>query len=148
MALHTDDGDVNTDQPLTFLSFGGEDGLGGEVAGSDLIVFDHCKGGQSYRLKSSIKSTVVFAAFNSNEQLHGNFVDMNERSLDTSCWNARFIPYGRINVVNFIGRRNNNKVKGQCFTGVELKKHRPLKDRVLNMMIKCQQNGEKGASEN
>lgn len=113
MALHTDDGDVNTDQPLTFLSFGGEDGLGGEVAGSDLIVFDHCTGGQAHRLKTSIKSTVVFVVFNSNEQLHGNFVDM-KQNLNTSCWNARFIPYGRSNVLDFISRRNKNKVKGKC----------------------------------
>ena len=33
-AMHTDDGDVSTDQPLTFLSFGGEEGSGGEVSGS------------------------------------------------------------------------------------------------------------------
>jgi hypothetical protein len=127
LALHTDDGDVSTDQPLTFLSFGGKDGLGGNVAGSDLVVFDHCNGGQCYRLKTSIKSTVVLVLFNSSEQLHGNYVDMHQK-LNTSCWNVRFIPYGRVNVLNFISRRNENKVEGQCFKGVELQYHRPLKN--------------------
>lgn len=36
-----DDGDVSTDQPLTFLPFGGKEGSGGgEVSGSDLIIFE------------------------------------------------------------------------------------------------------------
>ena len=78
LALHTDNGNVNTDQPLTFLLFGGENGLRGKVSGSDLIVFDHSKGGQCYRLKTSIESTVVIVLFNSAEQLHGNYVDMDQ----------------------------------------------------------------------
>lgn len=81
-----DDGDVSTDQPLTFLPCGGKEvSGGGEVSGSDLIIFEQSSGGQPIRLKTSIKLTVVVVVFNSREQLHGNFVDTNQISLDTSC---------------------------------------------------------------
>ena len=79
-------------------------------------------------MKTSTKSTVVVIVFNSREQLHGNFVDMSQRSLDTSCWNLRLIPYGRINVLDFISRRNNNEVKGECFRDIKLQTHTTLKD--------------------
>ena len=98
------------------------------MSGSDLIIFEQSSGGQSIRVKTSIKSTVVVVVFNSREQLHGNFVDPNQISLDRSCWNLRLIPYGRINVLDFIRRRINNEVKGKCFRDTKLQKHTALKD--------------------
>lgn len=127
VALHTDTGDVNTDQPLTFLSFGGKDDRGGEVSGSDLVIFEHSNGGQCYRLKTSIESAVVFVLFNSAEQLHGNIVD-NGQTQDPSCWSVRFIGYGRINVLNFMMRRKEKKIRGKCFCNVKLQKHTALRD--------------------
>jgi hypothetical protein len=53
IAWHVDDNDVRSKQPLTFLPFGYEENNygGGYVPNSDLMMFEHSKGGKCYRLK-------------------------------------------------------------------------------------------------
>ena len=128
LALHTDDTDVCSKQFLTFKSMGGVDGKGGRVVDSDLLVFEHDKGGQSYRLKTSIADTVVFVLMNSSKQLHGSAKDRDTSGLDESCWCLRFIGYGRRSVLQFVGRRKKGIVSGQAFWGTKVKLHTPLSE--------------------
>ena len=53
IAWHVDDNDIRSKQPLTFLPFGYEENNygGGYVPNSDLMVFEHSKGGKCYWLK-------------------------------------------------------------------------------------------------
>jgi len=125
LAWHFDQGDVETSQPLTYLPMGGKDGKGGRVAGTDLMVFEHKYGGQCFRLRTSIKDTVVFILMNSADQLHGNAKDEDDCGVP-DCWSARFIAFGRNNVLNFMNRRRDGKVFGDAFWDIRLNNHKPL----------------------
>ena len=114
LAWHFDQGDVETSQPLTFMPMGGKNGMGGRVAHTDLMVFEHKFGGDCFRLRTSIENTVVFILMNSAKQLHGNAKDKGNCG-DYGCWSARFIPFGRKNVLHFLSRRREGKVFGDAF---------------------------------
>jgi len=127
-ALHIDQSDVDTHQPLTFFSVGGEDGKGGRVIDSDLMVFEHPQGGQSYRLRTSLANTVVVGLINSARQLHGNAYDVERSGFERGISCIRFIPYGRDNVLNFIRRRREGKVSGMAALEMKVMHHRPLEE--------------------
>lgn len=126
MALHNDEVDVSTPQPLTFVPMGGVAEKGGRVIDSDLMVFEHKYGGQCYQLRTSIEDTIVMVLMCSSEQLHGSAHDRERSGFDKTCSSLRFIPYGRKNVLNFIERRRRGETKrkdGKAFTNVILKEH-------------------------
>lgn len=127
IAWHFDQGDVETNQLLTFMPMGGNHGKGGRVSDTDLMVFEHKYGGQCFRLRTSIEDTVVFILMNSAEQLHGNAKDKYDCG-DHDCWSARFIAFGRKSVLHFLDRRRNGKVSGDAFWDIKLKKHTPLQN--------------------
>jgi hypothetical protein len=77
IALHADESDAPGIQMLSFLPMGGEDGCGGHVEGTDLLVFRDRTGGPCYRLNTTVRDTVVVILFNGKNQLHGGAVDRN-----------------------------------------------------------------------
>jgi len=133
LALHFDQGDVATNQLLTFMPMGGTDGRGGRVADTDLMVFEHKNGGQCFRLRTSIEDTVVFILMNSAEQLHGNAKDEDDCEFDNDCWSARFIAFGRKNVLDFLNRRRQGKVSGDAFWDIKLQNHKALQKGEFNV---------------
>ena len=135
-ALHVDSGDVDSDQFLTFLPMGGQGNCGGYVLGTDLMIFEHEKGGASYRLTTTIRDTVVILMMNSARQLHGNVeVDYNNitAELDRSLWSARLIGYGRSNVQQFIDKRRRGVVSGTAFWDVKVMEHLPLRRELIRV---------------
>lgn len=92
IALHTDAGDYCTYQPLIYVPYGGNDGVGGNVNKSDLLVCQNKVGGYSVRIKTNIPNTVVVVLMNSNNQLHGLVHDRNSPS-DLCAWSTRIIPF-------------------------------------------------------
>jgi hypothetical protein len=133
IAWHVDDKDIQTKQPLTFLPLGGDDGKGGYVRDSDLIVFEHSKGGKCYRLKTSIADTVVFVFMNSGTQLHGSAKELIIENGMNRNLSLRLIPYGRPNVKGFVERKMNNSINGEVFLNVKLENHTPLNRNKINV---------------
>jgi hypothetical protein len=127
MAWHVDQSDVKSNQILTFLPMGGRNGKGGHVQDSDLMVFEHEKGGKSFRLNTSVEDTVVFILMNSGKQLHGSAMDDTcKLGRQSFCWSARFIAYGRNNVLHFTNGRKEGKRHGLAFRQRKMRNHRPL----------------------
>lgn len=92
IALHTDAGDYCTYQPLIYVPYGGDSGVGGDVNKTDLLVCQNKVGGYSVRIKTNIPNTVVVVLMNSNNQLHGLVHDRNSPS-DACAWSTRIIPF-------------------------------------------------------
>jgi hypothetical protein len=134
IAWHVDDQDVQSKQPLTFLPFGPDaDNGGGHVQDSDLMVFEHNKGGKCYRLRTSIADTVVFVLMNSGLQLHGTAKDLNRKIGKHDNMSMRLIPYGRPNVSQFVQKMMENMIKGEVYLDVKLKKHSPLNRKMIKV---------------
>ena len=134
IAWHVDDNDVQSKQPLTFLPIGyGTDSGGGYVPDSDLMVFEHNRGGKCYRLKTSIADTVVFVFMNSGTQLHGSAKELISKDSMNLNYSLRFIPYGRRNILGFVKRKTDNSKRGEVFLDVKLKEHTPLNRNKVNV---------------
>jgi len=133
IAWHFDQGDVEGNQLLNFFPMGGKDGKGGRVADTDLMVFEQKYGGQCFRLRTTIEDTIVFILMNSAEQLHGNAKDEDDCEFDQDCWSARFIAFGRKNVLDFLNRRRNGKISGNAFWDIKLKTHIALQNGEFNV---------------
>lgn len=124
MAWHVDQSDVQSNQLLTFVPIGGDDGRGGYVPDSDLIVFEHDTGGKCFRLKPSKANTVVFILMNSGTQLHSNAMErIDDSRIDNNNLSARFIGYGRKNVSGYCKRRIDGKIKGVAYQTTRLLEH-------------------------
>ena len=133
IAWHVDNKDIQSKQPLTFMPLGGDEGKGGYVPDSDLMVFEHNKGGKCYRLRTSIADTVVFVFMNSGTQLHGSAKELiGKNGIDCNL-SLRFIPYGRPNVLGFVQKKMDNSIQGEVFLDVKLKKHTPLNWKQVNV---------------
>ena len=92
ISLHRDCGDYCTYQPLIYIPYGGDEGVGGDINKSDLVVCQNKVGGYSVRIKTNIPDTVVVVLMNSHKQLHGLVHDPVSPS-DTSAWSTRIIPF-------------------------------------------------------
>ena len=92
ISLHRDCGDYCTYQPLIYIPYGGDEGVGGDINKSDLVVCQNKVGGYSVRIKTNIPDTVVVVLMNSHKQLHGLVHDPGSPS-DTSAWSTRIIPF-------------------------------------------------------
>jgi hypothetical protein len=126
MAWHVDQSDVKSNQLLTFLPMGGRNGKGGHVLDSDLMVFEHANGGKCFRLNTSIEDTVVFILMNSGQQMHGSAMDSLNIGHVSDSWSARFIAYGRNNVLHFTDGRKRGERHGLAFRQRKMRNHRPL----------------------
>lgn len=127
MALHVDQSDVKSNQLLTFLPMGGKNNKGGHVLDSDLMVFEHKNGGKCFRLNTSIEDTVVFILMNSGRQLHGSAMDSSiVGNVENNNWSARFIAYGRNNVLYFVDARQREGRVGEAFRKRKMKDHKQL----------------------
>lgn len=126
MAWHVDQSDVKSNQLLTFLPIGGDDGRGGHVPDSDLMVFEHETGGKCFRLRTTKTNTVVFILLNSGRQLHGSAMERINDGIDNNNISLRFIGYGRENVRNFGKRRIDGKIKGEAYQKTRLLDHIPI----------------------
>ena len=93
VAAHTDQGDLDTFMPHCYRTGGGKDGLGGEVAGTDLAVFEHEMGGAGYRVKTCMRDIVVIVILRSNRQLHGCIKSASDSVEDDGTWSSRLIPF-------------------------------------------------------
>lgn len=92
-AAHTDSGDHDCTMFSLYRTGGGERGLGGAVAGSDLAIFEHASGGPGFRVKTCIEDTVVIVVSNSHRQLHGCIKSRDGFAGDDLAWTTRIIPY-------------------------------------------------------
>ena len=102
VAAHTDPGDVDSTMFNCYMSGGGRSGKGGPVAGTDLAVFEHSRGGAGFRTKTCVKDTVVIVVMNSRRQLHGCIKDAEGFIEDASAWTTRIIPYIPQGVYNWM----------------------------------------------
>ena len=118
---------------------GGKNGKGGHVLDSDLMVFEHKNGGKCFRLKTSIEDTVVFILMNSGQQMHGSAMDSRTVENIENNWSARFIAYGRNNVLHFVDGRQRGEKSGEAFWKRELNEHKPLNMEKSRLGIRCQQ---------
>ena len=103
VAAHTDPGDVDSTSFSCYMTGGGRSsGKGGPVAGTDLAVFEHARGGAGFRTKTCMKDTVVVVVANSRRQLHGCIKDAEDFAEDDSAWTTRIIPYIPQGVYNWM----------------------------------------------
>ena len=93
LALHSDTFDVNSLNANLYRSGGGSDGKGGAVPGTDLMLFESISGGESVRVKTCMRDTVVLVLTNSNQQLHSGIKSSQHFVHDPSVWSTRYIPF-------------------------------------------------------
>ena len=104
IATHYDPFDIDTLMPLVYKSGGGVDGLGGPVAGTDIMLFEKVTGGADVRIKTNIVDTVVVILTNSRKQLHGGVLSKPDFVYDSTAKTTRFIPYITVGVDNWMKR--------------------------------------------
>ena len=107
VAAHTDKGDLDCTMFHCYITGGGKYGKGGNVPGTDIVIFENTTGGAGYRVETCMEDTVVLVIFNSHRQLHGcirpDVKDKNGYGQE-SAWSIRVIPYIPQGVYNWMLR--------------------------------------------
>ena len=71
VAAHTDKGDLDCAMFHCYITVGGKYGKGGNVPGTDIVIFENTTGGAGYRVETCMEDTVVLVIFKIHRQLHG-----------------------------------------------------------------------------
>ena len=83
----------NSHRPLVFSTFGGKKDLGGDIPGTDLLVFDSISGGQCFQVQTCVEDCLVCVLMNSSKQLHESANCDAVVGFDISIWLLRYIQY-------------------------------------------------------
>ena len=136
IALHCDESDHPSIQPLIYFPIGGKSGLGGHVPGSDLLIFEEETGGASVRIDTSISDTVTVAFVNSARQLHATAEEEEEASTNVDDNKSmRFITYLRGPIVEYAEANKNDPYAPRPFINLQSSRdgndHFPLEGEAI-----------------
>ena len=101
VAMHIDKSDGPGKQLCQYYPMGGDDGCGGKLRGTNLLIWEHEKGGRCISIPTMLHERPVAIAFDGSKQLHatdGCF----DRSNSNSFWSCRCIPYFRGPITNYV----------------------------------------------
>lgn len=105
VGLHKDGGDLSTMQFNTYIPRGGEDGLGGDVSDSQLVVCEEGTGGNYVIIETNTPGVVCVVIMDSSKMLHGLIEGESEGDEDASS--TRIIPFVTKDIYNFMTKDDN-----------------------------------------